>query len=49
MKWDLEPPKPTSPEPDDEDDIVFDSSDYMYKLMAMVLSDYITRDGTSGI
>ncbi len=36
VKWDKEIPKAADAE---EDDYVFDSSNYMYKLLALVLSD----------
>jgi len=41
VKWDTEIPKAADAE---EDDYVFDSSNYMYKLLALVLSDYLTTD-----
>jgi len=41
VKWDAEPPKSADAE---EDDYVFDASDYMYKLLALVFSDYLTND-----
>jgi len=41
VKWDNEPPKAADVE---EDDYVFDASDYMYKLLALVFSDYLTND-----
>lgn len=43
IKWDAEIPK-SSDEPVDEDDYVFDASDYMYRLMALALSDELTNN-----
>jgi hypothetical protein len=37
VKWDTEIPK--SADPEEEEDYAFDASDYMYKLLALVLSD----------
>ena len=34
---------------DEDDDLMFDSSDSMYKLLSLVLSDYITTNGSSNL
>ena len=41
VKWDAEIPKSAEPE---EDDYVFDASDYMFKLLALVLDEFLTND-----
>jgi hypothetical protein len=42
VKWDSEIPK--SADPEEEEEFAFDASDYMYKLLALVLSDYLTTE-----
>jgi len=37
VKWDAEIPK--SAEPEEEDEYVFDASDYMFKLLGLALSE----------
>jgi len=38
VKWDNAPPKSGEP---DEDEYVFDASDYMFKLLGLVLADQL--------
>ena len=46
VKWDTEIPKSAEP---DEDEYVFDASDYMYRLLALVLDDFLTSDPTGDL
>jgi len=40
VKWDNAPPK--TGEPEEEEEYVFDASDYMFKLLGLVLADQLT-------
>jgi hypothetical protein len=43
IKWDAEIPK-SADEPVDEEEYVFDASDYMYRLMALTFADELTTN-----
>ena len=43
VKWDSEIPKSTEPDAEEEE-YVFDASDYTFKLLGLVLSDELTTN-----
>lgn len=48
VKWDSEIPKSTEPDAEEEE-YVFDASDYTFKLLGLVLSDELTTNPQSDL